>query len=744
MNMNLVNKIAFNKLSAVVASDLTVKADLTRLHKKAARLNKIGVMSDASLANIDKAVFKENAKRESTEDGFSLKVITFVNEMHNFGFLVSKDLYQYLSSLEESDAVKACQSILALAKESVGAHVKMKAFYPNFPRQVMEASDAELYINAILHYWSFGQWTPEYVEAKRPALKEEHPKTTIGLISMEDVKAYFFKLLASKNSLPESLVEFVDMGIAEGWAAEYQGEIPFKETLCRVATALIKAGEPINGVVSTTTDVLRVMASLSNADIELKEKVRFKSLSRKTRRALVSALEDVINISDVKAYEALWKRAFHSLHVGEFGGKVAEVAARFRNEKNVVTSETVVAEAIKSGDVKAAVLKLVNKPSVFARALDKLLRDSDAKTAGWVVSEFAKVAEKVDTKVLLQVLGHFKGRSLNESGNRVVFTAGSKGKALLAPSLKTLDESVVERIKAVIRTEVVKQFADKALLKDKKVFIAPEAYSVLLSAQLASITEDKKTVARGSRVPLDLIPEDVEKNILRMFIHWIGDDQDLSGFFINEDLTKFDQIAYYGLRNNYARHSGDQTYAPAPHGASEFIDIDIKHALESGMRYAAMDVRVYRGPSFLKHEESFAGFMLRESMDSGEIFEPSTVRGKFDITRDGSTVVPCFFDLKTREVIWLDSVLPGSGYASYGYGSAVNNLSNNIASSTDMLRAYLKMKHTKITMKELVELHIEAAGATQVFDKEDADFVVGLGEGDLDVYDFPEINAEWI
>ena len=97
-------------------------------------------------------------------------------------------LYQYLSSLDEDSAVAVCKKVLSLAKESVGAHVTMKAFYPNFPRQVMEASDAELYINAILHYWSFGQWTHEYVEAKRPELKEKNPKTTITLISIEDLK----------------------------------------------------------------------------------------------------------------------------------------------------------------------------------------------------------------------------------------------------------------------------------------------------------------------------------------------------------------------------------------------------------------------------------------------------------------------------------------------------------------------------------------------------------------------------
>lgn len=737
MNIALVNKIAFNHLSAAVASDLNNYSDLNRLHEKAARLHKMGILNDESMVNIDKVLVEEYAHDESKENGFSVKIITFVNEMHNFGFLVSKELYQYLSSLEEEDAIKACQSIIALAKENVGAHVKIKAFYPNFPRQVMEASDAELFINAIMHYWTLGTWKPEYVAENRPALTEKNSKNKISLVSMEDVKKYFFSVIASKNSIPASLVEFVEMGIEEGWAAEYKGEIPFKETLCRVATSLVKEGKSINGIIKTTTDVLRVMAALSDADIELKEKVKFKSLNRKTRRILVNALEEVINTSDVKAYEGLWKRAFHSLHVGEFGGKVAEVASRFRNEKNVVTDETIVSESIKSGRMDVAVKKLIHKPSVFARSLDKVLRDVDNKTAFWILDEFEKVVGKVDSKVLLQLLGHFKGRSVNQKEQRIVFTAGSGGRALLAPSLKHMDANVVQKAKQMIVSALMDKFAEKALLKDKKVFISNEVYSVLMPSQLASVSENKKTVARGSRIPMDIDADDMEKDVIRMFIHWIGRDQDLSAFFISEDFKTFNQIAYSELRNNLGCHSGDITYAPAPYGASEFIDLNMKEAMKKKYRYVAMSVNVYSKENFAEHEMSFAGFMLRKDVNKGQLLEPSTVKAKFDLTSKSNTTIPCFFDMKKREMIWIDTVLPKQ------YGVA-NNLHNNAANATQILKAYLNLNEIKVTMKELVELHAKSVGATLVYSKEEADFVVGLGEGDLDVYNFTEINSKWI
>ena len=93
---------------------------------------------------------------------------------------------------------------------------------------------------------------------------------------------------------------------------------------------------------------------------------------------------------------------------------------------------------------------------------------------------------------------------------------------------------------------------------------------------------------------------------------------------------------------------------PPPDGASEFIDVDLDKALELGFRYVTMDVRAYDGPTFLHHDQCFAGFMLRKEAASGEIFEPASVWSKFDITRDRKSTLLCLFDIKTRQMIWFD------------------------------------------------------------------------------------------
>ena len=63
---------------------------------------------------------------------------------------------------QKKDIEQMYKDIMPKLKALVGADVEYNLMYPNFPEQVMEASDAELFVNAILHYLTFGQWMPEY------------------------------------------------------------------------------------------------------------------------------------------------------------------------------------------------------------------------------------------------------------------------------------------------------------------------------------------------------------------------------------------------------------------------------------------------------------------------------------------------------------------------------------------------------------------------------------------------------
>ena len=57
------------------------------------------------------------------------------------------------------------KELLDALQKSKGAHRDFKPMYPNFPDEVMEAAEGELYLNALLHYLTDGRFLPE-AEAK--------------------------------------------------------------------------------------------------------------------------------------------------------------------------------------------------------------------------------------------------------------------------------------------------------------------------------------------------------------------------------------------------------------------------------------------------------------------------------------------------------------------------------------------------------------------------------------------------
>jgi stress response protein SCP2 len=170
-----------------------------------------------------------------------------------------------------------------------------------------------------------------------------------------------------------------------------------------------------------------------------------------------------------------------------------------------------------------------------------------------------------------------------------------------------------------------------------------------------SSNKNSMMLTRGTRLPLK---EKLET--LRLFVYWKGRDVDLSSFMMTEDFEYITHISYTNLWNRdrkgdmIAVHSGDITNAP--HGASEFIDINVA-ALQKcypTARYVAMNVYSFSQIPFKDIEVCFAGVMEREDADSGEIFEPATVKIKSDIDGNSVNTLPLLVDLKTREVIWVD------------------------------------------------------------------------------------------
>lgn len=141
-------------------------------------------------------------------------VSTAAKNLQALGFGLSSPLLERLIALGDERVIEWYETVLPILQKMVGAHLCFDPMYPNFPQQVMEASDAELFFNAMTHYYGFflsdllGDPNlvvlPHYEKEVRPILDEFHELRWIDLGSDEDFDAIFTRLASSNGSLSDA------------------------------------------------------------------------------------------------------------------------------------------------------------------------------------------------------------------------------------------------------------------------------------------------------------------------------------------------------------------------------------------------------------------------------------------------------------------------------------------------------------------------------------------------------------
>lgn len=678
-------------------------------------------------------------------------IATFNLNLQDLGYTLAPYAVNVLLERDSAVNLKLFKDTITTLKALRGANVTHRPMYPNFPQQVMEASDAELYLNAIVHYMSSWVsdvsgdvnfvWMPKYRKAQREPLEEKVKLTILGVGNEGRLRAISTAIASSNTSLSET--DKTDLKTLMNANVFVLPEvIPQKENLAIVGAYVIaetSAFPTIAHHFKTATDVLRLAVALSGGDVSLADRTRFGQYNRKERRILLTLLEK--NCGDTLSEDMLrngerWKRLGEKLHPGEFKKRFPRVFKAFfdiRNDVDVPTFNSKVEKFIRYGQLTRVYELLRERPGEFARRLDHMLRSckDNQSTARNIISAFAKVADDVSTPVLLQAMAHFKSR--NNSTMRVAFPKGSVAKVkALTERTENIPATFTKRIVTTIEHVLDARFAKLEPLG--KVYVDPKLSNYLLPFSQRSASKALRTLVRGSRIPFG-----DGSDTLRFFIHWknldsknedteaddvygsYGDrvDLDLSAMFYDADWKMIEQISYHNLRSSgyKAVHSGDITNAPK--GASEFIDLDIPSAISYGARYVIMMVYSFTHTTFADIPECFAGWMLRSELGQrGEIFEAKTVKNKIDLSSESTgSIMPMIIDLAKREVIWCDASIGG------GRGMNVYNSEDRVSL---IGRAFTELR--KPDMYSLLRLHAEARGKL-VVSPEDADVVFSVKKG---------------
>ncbi|MEU3456585.1 MXAN_6230/SCO0854 family RING domain-containing protein [Micromonospora sp. NPDC006766] len=192
----------------------------------------------------------------------------------------------------------------------------------------------------------------------------------------------------------------------------------------------------------------------------------------------------------------------------------------------------------------------------------------------------------------------------------------------------------------------------------------------VLDAALAEVPAPMRERAASAQLagwPRGSVRALPDAEVLRLFLHWEEPnatrvDLDLSCVFFDQDWQRVGHCDFTQLRfaDDGAIHSGDLTSAPAPLGATEFLDLHLARLVECGVHYAAPIVLSFNAVPFEALTEAIAGIML--PLRRGERFDGARVAQRFDLHGNARMLLPMVVDLHARRLLWTDLTLTGRSY----------------------------------------------------------------------------------
>jgi hypothetical protein len=662
-------------------------------------------------------------------------VASLVLEASQLGYALKPEVIEAFRSIDDEHLARTHRDLIGLLRASVGAHRTFEPLYPNFPSGVLAMSKATLYLNAISHYFSGGEWRPLAIPLRREALDYFSVARRVGLAGPDDLRAVATRLVSSKSSL--SRTDAADLEwLLKHFRDHLPGLVPdrisHRENAALVASILWTSNERyarkfISANIKNASDALRLCVAMNDGDVSLAQGTKFLVLPRSIRKIVMNTLEAAPNlVEDLRRRPERWKRLGERLHPGAYHATHPKTAAAFAAIRQDLVVDTFAVRAERAmGDPDALLQVCLERPGEFARRFDALVRRHRNPAA--VTTAFGTIVHHVSTAVLLQLHAHLDP-SVPEVRLRVFLPKGQTAKLWVRPNdREILPLHVRAAMIGHIEAALVDRFAKLASLGNTYVHESLRKYKTPLA--IRSSSRSLRTVARGSRIAAP------SEQYVRMFLWWTNGrsrtDIDLSAALFDDNFQHISTVAYYNLQDWGAVHSGD--IVDAPKGAAEFIDFDIELLVKRQIRYVTMNVNSYSAQPFGDLPECFAGWMARADANSGEIFEPRTVVDRVDLTAETTIAIPVIFDLLEREMIWADLAL--RSHPQYN-----NNVVSNLRGISMAIEAMATLRRPNLYT--LFSLHAQARG-TQVYGLDDADTVFAPDSG-ITPFEVDVIRSEFL
>ena len=666
------------------------------------------------------------------------ELATLIKKFEGYGYIFSKELAIAISKEERNVIIDKLKAVIKVI-EDFKSDKNYTVFYKNFPDEVINMSEVDLYINQILHYWigylpsNSENVIKEDVEPSKLVKARE-----LNLIDDEMIEKLFIDLLSSNVTLSEQYLDDVcvltnNKSIKE--LEKYMEYIQMKETLTVVSSYILKKEGVLIGNFKTTTDILRLIAKISGDELNNKH-IHFAYFSRTELSQLMTKLENLQNpMPDIKRYSKPW-HTFFKLYAKKINfhkyPKVRNAVDMLFGDISYMTERGKINEKIKRLPIMSEeeLDNFVKEYIVFygdyVREILSLLNKAKENQYEKLLIGLENCVTKVNTRILFQLYDRII--NLKAKDKTVPRLVNSKGKWRRLKESISLSDELLNRVLQIVEDGIKTQLKEKENLG--KVYIDEDYKNIMLTTSEKDSNVSLRPMTRGSRIKFNPNAE-----VLRFFVAWKNLDEktlkelntayskldektlkeltpmysrvdvDLSALTFNENLEFNDVVAYYNQKKSGFAFSGDITNAPE--GALEYIDVfDLERLKKKGNRYILMQIRSYNGYTFEEINSVYAGVMELTSIEAKEkknMYSTAITEG-FQIVSSERTTNTILVDLKKFEYIWLDMNM--DGYKLDVFQNALN--CEEIPYLNDMLRYFSKKQY--ITMYDLLKLNADVRG----------------------------------
>ena len=663
------------------------------------------------------------------------ELATLIKKFEGYGYIFSKELAIAISKEERNTIIDKLKSVIKVI-EDFKSDKNYTVFYKNFPDEVINMNEIDLYINQILHYWigylpsNSENIIKEDVEPSKLVKARE-----LNLIDDEMIEKLFIDLLSSNVTLSEQYLDDVcvltnNKSIKE--LEDYMEYIQMKETLTTVSSYILKKEGVLIGNFKTATDILRLIAKISGDELNNKH-IHFAYFSRTELSQLMTKLENLKNIMpDIKRYSKPW-HTFFKLYAKKINfnkyPKVRKVADMLFGDISYMTERGKINEKIKRLPIMSEeeLDNFVKEYIVFygdyVREILSLLNKAKENQYEKLLLGLENCVTKVNTRILFQLYDRII--NLKAKDKTIPRLVNSKGKWRRLRESISLSDELLNRVLQIVEDGIKTQLKEKENLG--KVYIDEDYKNIMLTTSEKDSNVSLRPMTRGSRIKFN-----PDAEVLRFFVAWKNLDEktlkelntiydrvdvDLSALTFNENLEFNDVVAYYNQKKSGFAFSGDITNAPE--GALEYIDVfDLERLKKKGNRYILMQIRSYNGYTFEEINSVYAGVMELTSIEAKEkknMYSTAITEG-FQIVSSERTTNTILVDLKKFEYIWLDMNM--DSYKLDIFQNALNY--EEIPYLNDMLRYFSRKQY--ITMYDLLKLNADVRGVLTK-DKKEADVI---------------------